>query len=122
MGNPAGVRRDFVGLEERRRDAAELLREGLHPVEACMAVGRRWAKQLQQGGLRALRQAGRASRKAQLGPEELRRIERRLKRGPETLGYTSGLWTSARVAQLIESECGVRYHPGHAGRILWQLG
>ncbi len=25
MGNPAGVRRDFVGLEQRRREAAELL-------------------------------------------------------------------------------------------------
>ncbi len=128
MGNPAGVRRDFVKLEERRRQAAELLRQGVHPAEAARRVGvhrqsvGRWAKQLEQGGLRALRRAGRAGRKAQLGPQELRRIERGLKRGPEALGYESGLWTSARVAHLIESECGVRYHPGHAWRILRQLG
>jgi len=29
---------------------------------------------------------------------------------------------AGRVAQLIESECGVRYHPSQAWRILRQLG
>ena len=128
MGNPAGVRRDFVALEQRRREAAELLRQGVHPAEVARRVGvhrqsvGRWAKQLEQGGLRALKRSGRAGRKARLRPEDLRRIERGLKRGPEALGYESGLWTSARVAHLIESECGVPYHPGHAWRILRQLG
>ena len=128
MGNPAGVRRDFVALEQRRREAAELLRQGLHQAEVARRVGAhrqslsRWAKELNQGGLRALKRAGRAGRKARLCPEDLRRIERGLKHGPEVLGYESGLWTSARVAHLIEMECGVRYHPGHAWRILRQLG
>jgi len=128
MGNPAGVRRDFEALEQRRREAAELLRRGVHQAEVARRVGAhrqsvgRWADQLQRGGLRALRRAGWAGRKARLGPADLRRIERGLKRGPEALGYESGLWTSARVAHLIESECGVQYHPGHAWRILRQLG
>jgi len=128
MGNPAGVRRDFVGLEQRRREAAELLRQGIQQAEVARRVGvhrqsvGRWAKQLEQGGLRALKRAGRAGRKARLRPEDLRRIERGLKRGPEALGYESGLWTSARVAHLIEKECAVSYHAGHAWRILRQLG
>ena len=128
MGNPAGVRRDFVGLEQRRREAAELLRQGVHQAEVARRVGAhrqsvgRWAQQLEEGGLRALQRAGRAGRKAHLRPEDLRRIERGLKRGPQALGYESGLWTSARVAHLIEKECGVRYHAGHAWRILRQLG
>ena len=42
--------------------------------------------------------------------------------GPEALGYGTSLWTSARVAHFIERVCGVAYHPGHAWRILWQLG
>jgi transposase len=45
-----------------------------------------------------------------------------LKRGPEALGYETGLWTSWRVAHLIEQECGVKYHPSQAWRILRQLG
>jgi transposase len=128
MGNPVGVRRDFAALERRRHEAAELLRHGVHQAEVARRVGAhrqsvsRWAEQLKRGGLRALKQAGRAGRKARLRAEDLRRIERGLKRGAEALGYDSGLWTSARVAHLIEQECGVEYHPGHTWRILRQLG
>ena len=45
-----------------------------------------------------------------------------LKRGPQALGYETSLWTSWRVAHLIEQECGVQYHPSQAWRILRQLG
>ena len=128
MGNPAGVRRDFQKLEERRLLGARLLRQGVHPAEVARQVGvhrqsvSRWEAQLKKGGLRALKQAGRAGRKARLRPEDLRRIERGLKRGPEALGYETGLWTSWRVAHLIEQECRVKYHPSQAWRILRQLG
>jgi|SRR5437016_2047878 len=72
-------------------------------------------------GLGALNRSGRAGRKSQLGTAELRRIERALKRAQEALGYESGRWTSARVALLIERECGVRYHPAHAWRLVRDL-
>ena len=128
MGNPKGVRRDFGKLEERRFLAARLLRQGVPQAEVARQVGvhrqsvGRWAQQLAGGGPRALKKAGRAGRKPRLKAADLRRIERGLKRGPQTLGYETDLWTSWRVAHLIESECGVRYHPGHAWRILRQLG
>jgi transposase len=82
----------------------------------------RWAQQLAQGGRKALRKAGRAGRKPRLQTADLRRIEHGLKRGPQALGYGTDLWTSGRVAHLIEAECGVRYHPSQAWRILRQLG
>ena len=127
MGNPAGVRRDFQSLEERRLLAAGLLRQGVHSAEVARQVGvhrqsvSRWSQQLKQGGLRALKKAGRAGRRARLRQEDLRRIERGLKRGPEALGYETSLWTSWRVAHLIEQECGVKYHASQAWRILRQL-
>jgi transposase len=128
MGNPAGVRRDFEKLEQRRLEAAALLRQGVHQAEVARQVGAhrqsvgRWAEELKRGGKRALRKAGRAGRRPRLRPEDLRRMEKALKRGPEALGYETGLWTSARVAHLIEQECGVKYHPSQAWRILRQLG
>jgi transposase len=82
----------------------------------------RWAQQLETTGIPGLRKAGRAGRKPRLGAEDLQKIERGLKRGPEALGYETGLWTAWRVAHLIEEECGVRYHPSQAWRILRQLG
>ncbi len=128
MGNPAGVKRDFQRLEERRLLGVRLLRQGMLQAEVARQVGvhrqsvSRWDRQLQQGGLRALKKAGRAGRKPRLRPEDLRRIERGLKRGPEALGYETSLWTAWRVAHLIEEECGVRYHASQAWRILRQLG
>ena len=105
-----------------------MLRQGVRPAEVARQVGvhrqsvSRWERQLKQGGVRALKKAGRAGRRARLRPEDLRRIERGRKRGPQALGYESSLWTSWRVAHLIEQECGVRYHTSQAWRILCQLG
>ena len=128
MGNLAGVQRDFQALEQRRLQAARLLKAGVAQSEVARQVGAhrqsvsRWAQQLEQGGLRALKKAGRAGRRPRLHADDLRRIEKSLKRGPEVLGYETGLWTSWRVAHLIEHECGVKYHPSQAWRILRQLG
>jgi transposase len=128
MGNPAGVRRDFDALEQRRMEAARLLEKGYSHAEVArrvkahrQSVGQ-WDRLLQQGGRRALKKAGRAGRKPRLRPEDQRRIERGLKRGPQALGYETSLWTSARVAHLIEHECGVKYDPSQAWRILRKMG
>jgi transposase len=128
MGFPAGVRRDFEALEQRRLQAADLLRKGLSQSEVARRVGAhrqsvsQWAEALRVKGRKGLRKAARAGRPPQLSEEDLKRIERGLKRGPEKLGYGTSLWTSARVAHLIEQECGIRYATGHAWRILRQLG
>lgn len=128
MGNPRGVRRDFEALEERRFVAAGLLRRGVPQAEVARQVGvhrqsvGRWARQMEQGGRRALKKAGRAGRKPRLSRTDLRHIERGLKRGPEALGYDAGLWTAWRVAHLIEQKCGVSYHPSQTWRILRHLG
>ena len=108
--------------------AAKLLKEGVSEAEVARKVGvhrqsvNRWAQQLNDTGRTGLRKAGRAGRMPRLTESGLKKIENGLKRGPEALGYESGLWTSNRVADLIEQECGVTYHPGHVWRILRQLG
>ncbi len=128
MGNAAGVRRDFEALERRRMKAAELLRQGVNQSEVARRLGVhrqsviRWARQLAQSGRAGLKKAGRAGRKPKLSAAQLRQIEQALKRGPEALGYATGLWTAGRVRELIEYQCGVRYHEAHVWRILRQLG
>src|ERR1700693_746323 len=128
MGNAVGVRRDFAGLERRRMAAAELLKQGVSQSEVARRLGvhrqsvMRGGWRLAQAGRSGLKQAGRAGRKPKLSASQLRKIEQALKRGPEALGYISGLWTVARVRELIEDQCGVRYHEAHVWRILRQLG
>jgi len=128
MGNPAGVRRDFGALERRRMEAAELLKQGVSQSEVARRLGVhrqsviRWVRQLAQSGRRGLKQAGRAGRKTRLSGAQLKQIEQALQRGPEAAGYTTGLWTTSRVRELIEDQCGVSYHEAHVWRILRQLG
>jgi len=128
MGNPAGVKRNFAALEQRRLRAATLLTHGVHQSEVARRVEvspqsvSRWAQQLGEGGRRSLRQAGRAGRRSRLTQKQLERIEKALPRGPEALGYETNLWTSQRIAHLIEREFGIQYHPGHVWRILRRLG
>lgn len=128
MGNPAGVKRNFETLEKRRMQAARLLKKGIHEAEVARRVGahrqsvNRWARQLEECGIAGLKKAGRAGRKPRLLEKDLENIREALKRGPEALGYETGLWTAWRVADLIERECGVQYHPGHVWKILKQLG
>lgn len=128
MGNPIGVRRDFEVLEQRRLEAARLLRAGVSQSEVARRVGvhrqsvSRWDKELKESGIRGLKKAGRAGRKPLLSPADLRRVESKLKKGAQASGYTTELWTTFRVADLIEQECGVKYHPAHVWRILQELG
>lgn len=128
MGNPAGVRRDFAALEARRLQAADLMKRGMSEAEVARQVGvhrqsvNRWAQQLATGGRASLRHAGLVGRPPRLSVADRRRVERALKRGPESLGYSTGLWTAGRVADLIERQCGVQYHAGHVWRLLKQLG
>jgi transposase len=127
MGNQAGVKRDFKALDRRRLQAARLLSQVLREAEVAHRVGvhrqsvNRWQRQLAESGPSALRRAGRAGRKPQLQASDLRRIEAGLKRGPQTLGYATGLWTTRRVVELIEQVSRARYTTVHAWRILRQL-
>jgi transposase len=44
-----------------------------------------------------------------------------LSHGSEAYGFRGELWTTARVAKVIEEEFGVSYHKGHVSRLLKKL-
>jgi len=127
MGNPRGVRRDFVALEKRRFQAVKLFDKDLNNSD----IGRRlkvsnqtvsrWRKQHQEDGDVALRRAGRAGRLPCLDEADKVRLVELLHQGPEALGYETPLWTCERVAHLIDKHFDIDYHPGHVWRILRQL-
>ncbi len=129
MGNPAGVKRDFVALEERRFEALRLLEkkelnqsEIARRLRVCRQTVSRWADEFRKGGRAQLKRAGRAGRKPELIHTDRERLQEFLLRGPEAHGHETPLWTCARVAHLIEEEFGVEYHPGHVCKILDELG
>jgi transposase len=129
LASTVGVRprRDFAGLEERRRKAARLFAKGRSQAEVAreLEVSRqsvsRWYAEWQAGGTKALKGAGRAGRLPRLSAEQLRAVAVELEKGPRAHGYPSELWTLARVGEVIETLTGVSYHPGHVWKLLREM-
>jgi transposase len=128
MGNQRGVKRDFEALERRRMEAARLLKQGWSEAAVARELGvhrqsvNRWAAALAREGRSGLRQAGRAGRRPSMSEADYEQLMMLLERGPEAAGFPTNLWTCERVAEVIEREFGVRYHPAHVWKILIKLG
>jgi putative transposase len=115
-------------LEERRLEAARLLRTGkLSPAEIARQLGvsraavSQWAAELEAGGLRGLRRRRGGGRPSKLTTEQKRQLRQTLKRGAPAAGFLTQRWTLARVQQVIEHDFGISYHRSHLSRLLDQL-
>jgi transposase len=106
-------------------EAAGLLREGVRQAEVARRLGVRrqsvneWTKKIRLGGVWALK-AGRLGRPGKLHGEQLKRVEKQLRRGPQVM--RSRKWTVRRVGELIERECRVRYCAAGAWGVLRGMG
>lgn len=115
-------------LEAVRMIGANLLKEGKGVREVARLMGKgpstvsRWKQALEEGGPEALKAKPHPGRRARLSAEQKEQLVQTLRRGPLAAGFPTELWTLPRVAQVIEREFGVRYHPGHVWYILRDIG
>ena len=111
-------------LGQRRRQAVALLDQGMKPAHVAKAVGvtrgsvTRWRDSYQQGGAQALAPRLHPGRQPKLTARQRDRLVRLLKQGPGRLGYHTELWTLRRVAEVVQHNFAVCYHPGHVWRLL----
>jgi transposase len=114
--------------EERRKRAWVLYQAGWPQKQITEALGvtkgavSQWIKAGKEGGEAALKSRKSTGAPPLLSSEERQRIPVLLERGAESFGFRGNLWTCPRVAKVIESEFGVKYHPAHVSRILKKLG
>jgi transposase len=59
---------------------------------------------------------------SRLSAEQKAELVRRLEQGAEAQGFLGDVWTTKRVASLIQQAFGVQYHPAHMSRLLRELG
>jgi transposase len=115
-------------LEVRRLIGGRLLLEGKGVREVSRLTGAapssvsRWKKELEHGGLEALKGKPHPGRSPRLTPRQKQTLEEILLGGATAAGYSTDLWTLARVKEVIEREFGVQYHPGHVWYILRDMG
>ena len=115
-------------LEQRRKRAIDLLKQGYQPVEVAAMVSvdrrsvRRWNASYKNEGTKALRSRPNTGRPTKLSEGEQSELRQILMDGAVTAGYAADLWTCPRVAEVIEARFGVVYHVDHLPRLLRSLG
>ena len=125
MMRPKGSLRD---LEARRRKAVKLLQEDLSLNEVARRIGchassvMRWRDLLSDFGEQGLKAKAPPGRPQRLRKEQKEQLLHDLLLGPAASGYQTQIWTTQRIAQLIERRFTVSYHPDHVGRIMHALG
>lgn len=115
-------------LEARRWRALKLLKDGLSLNRVAQLIGcaassvMRWRDALARGGRRAVKVRPTPGRPPKVSSRQRRRLVRLLQQGAMAQGYRTELWTTQRIADVIETHFGVRYHRDHIGRLMHQLG
>ena len=114
-------------LEGRRKRALALLDSGYSLNEVGRRIGcnassvMRWRDTRRRHGVQGLRVRSSPGRPLKLDGKQRRRLVNLLLQGPMMHGYRTNLWTTARIAELISHQFGVRYHRDHVGRLMHSL-
>ena len=81
-----------------------------------------WIQRWMEYGYESLLEGHRSGRPAKLSEEDRSILYDILESGPVAYGFTTGVWTSPMIDQVIAEEFGVLYHPGHVRKLLCDLG
>jgi len=116
-----------VVLESRRRRALALVQQGRSLNAAARRIGcaassvLRWWRAFRRHGAEGLKVRRASGRPPRLSARQRQGLLKQLLRGPMAHGYPTDLWTTQRIAEVIERRYGVRYHRNHVSWLLAQL-
>jgi len=115
-------------LENRRRKAIRLRDQGMTVAAVASRVNSsissvvRWQQAYRKKGATGLVAKKTSGRPPKLSSAQKRKLVELLLEGPTAFGYSTNLWTTRRVAEVIQREFGIHYHPNHIWRVLTGLG
>ena len=115
-------------METRRLAAAKELLSGATQSQVARRYGvsrttaSRWHRSIVQKGFEGLRKRRATGRPSRLTVDQVEEIRRMYTSGAMAFGFSSDRWTTAKLAQAIESRFGVRYDQDHVGRLLHKFG
>ena len=115
-------------LERRRLKAVALKEQGLRTGQIARRLGttgrsvRRWLEDYGRGGAKALAGKPVPGRPPKLSARQRRGLISCLLKGAAAFGFGTALWTSSRIARLIQERYGVGYHVDAIPRVMAGLG
>ena len=111
-------------LQRRRLRAVILLQDGHGPTEVGRMVGadrrtvQRWARRFEAGGEEAMLLKPHPGRPCKLAEEQQSELVEELLKGPLAHGFSTDLWTCARIGKVIQNVFGVTYEASAVWRLL----
>lgn len=81
-----------------------------------------WLKIYDEQGFEGLKEGERSGRPSHLTDLQKIILCDIIDSGPIAFGFSSGIWTSKRIARAIYEEFGVEYHEGHVRKLLYEFG
>ena len=111
-------RHKVIGLLQRKLSLHEIARRnGCHASSVL-----RWRDAWRRGGRAALKAKPVPGRSPFLSQKQKKQLVDLLLQGAMAHGYRTELWTTLRIAAVIERRFGVKYHRNHISKLLHQLG
>jgi transposase len=80
-----------------------------------------WLKNYETHGYEALLEGHRSGRIPELTQKQLIELGDIIDSGPIAYGYTSAIWSSIMIKDVIYNEFSVNYHPGHVRKLLHKM-
>lgn len=81
-----------------------------------------WVCQWNEYGAEGIKEGHRCGRPCALTPAQRQHFHDIVESGPVAYGLHTGVWTSPVLAQVLQEEFGIAYHPGHVRKLLHRLG
>jgi transposase len=81
-----------------------------------------WVCRWNEYGLEGIKEGHRSGRPRELTEAQQQQFHDIVESGPVAHGLNTGVWTSPILADVIQEEFGVHYHPGHVRKLLHRLG
>lgn len=121
-------RRDRQALETRRVEAIKLYQKGYSQYQIAKqfkvsfeAVSN-WVEIYGKRGFKGLKSMGKPGPKSKLSEPDKLKIKRAILKGPQAYGYTTGLWTLARIGKVIRKLSQASFKTTHTWRLVISLG
>src|SRR5215207_10335478 len=113
--------RHSASFSPRIRTKSNISRALLGARRAGWAVSQ-WMKRAREEGVEGLRHKPPPGATPRLSEKERTELAELLTHDAQAYGFRGKVWTCERVAELINREFGVRYHPAHVSRLVRALG
>lgn len=107
-----------VLLNAQEKPSSEIAKI-LHTAKSAVSE---WLRNYERYGYESFLEGHRSGRPSYLTEQQCIELGDIIDSGPIAYGFTSAIWSSIMLREVIDDEFSIQYHPGHVRKILKKMG